>query len=144
MPIQPARNPLGRRRGLKASGEFTRDEAKDAGFLTYNSFPVEYLFGSAQVSEWIPDAAERQALGAGARLRVLTLTKTPVPLRIGVATSLREDTITAIDFARFERIARKVVAVEGREWDMLTPFAQTEAIANARKFTQAVFAEFAS
>lgn len=144
MPMRAARYPLGRKNGLADTATLTSDDAMDAGFSAYKALPLEYLFGTAHASEWVPDAGERQALAAGARLRILTLTKTPVPLKVGVSTSLPDDTITATDARRIDTIARRLYEdAQGGDWAKASAQEKANAVVLARAVTRLVFEEFA-
>lgn len=117
----PARNPLGRKTGLSNSKENQTPAAVEDGFLDVPMAKMIFGYGTCMISEWVPDQAQRAALGAGARVRIVMLTKTPIPVKVGVATSLPSDTPDLVNKARYEMIASRLFEeMSGRPWSEST------------------------
>lgn len=135
--------PLGRREDDLVSCEgLAPPRAQQDGFVDFPAAEVHFTFGTAFVSEWTPDKQERAALVAGARLRVLTLGKHPLPLKVGVATSMPGDTAASLDDARLTRIAKRLVQeVSGKDWHEMDPMEQAVSIKQASDACRIVYEE---
>ncbi len=142
--MRPARHPLGRKSGLTNTADLANERATEAGFSPFAAARMEFNHGCAFVSEWIPDQGEREALKSGARLRIITLGKAQIPLRVGVATSLPEDTKDATNPSRVEAVAKHLVEDYGGEaWTEVSAEDRRVAMTTAREIIQIVFGVFA-
>lgn len=148
MPMRNARHPLGRKAGLNSTADLMPSGAEEAGFLPVIAAPMAFSFGDgrfvdAWAAEFVPDKAERDALAAGSRVRVILLGKTPIPLRVGLATTLPDDTATMVNDERTEIVAQRLSdAHRPGTWINMTHIERLEAKQVARAVIKTVFEVF--